>query len=115
MSPSKARANEVEEMLATNNIVLFRSPATWTRKTRHGTKIYEQWPGPKKRARVNKLLKWDRECLEQIYKTSNIALSDINRNQKLVRSPRSPYAGVASGLLKIPRTQLKKQTKMKQH
>jgi len=53
--------------------------------------------------------------VEQIYKASNIALSDINRSQKLRLRPRSPYAGVASGLLKIPRTQLKKQTKMTQH
>jgi len=56
MSPSKVRANEVEKMLATNDIVLFRSPATWTRKARNGTKIYEQWQGPKNRARVNKLV-----------------------------------------------------------
>jgi len=28
MSPSKARANEVEKMSATNDIVLFRLPAT---------------------------------------------------------------------------------------
>jgi len=42
MSPSKARANEVERTLATKDIVLFRSPATGTRKARHGTKIYEQ-------------------------------------------------------------------------
>jgi len=41
MSPSKARANEVERTPA-NEIVLFRSHATWTRKARHGTKIYEQ-------------------------------------------------------------------------
>jgi len=53
--------------------------------------------------------------VEQIYKASNIAFSDVNRNQKLGRSPRSPSAGVASGLLKIPRTQLKKQAKMTQH
>jgi len=43
MSPSKARANEVERMPTTNDIVLFRSPATWRRKARHGTQIYEQW------------------------------------------------------------------------
>jgi len=45
MSPSKARANEVRT--STNDLVLLRSPATWTRKTRHGKKIYEQWQGPK--------------------------------------------------------------------
>jgi len=44
---------------AMNDIVLFRSPATWTRKARHRTKIYEQWQGPKERARVN-LVKRDR-------------------------------------------------------
>jgi len=43
MSPSKAQANEVERTPTTNDIVLFRSPATWTRKGRQGTKIYEQW------------------------------------------------------------------------
>jgi len=59
MSPSKARANEVVRGPATNDIVLFRSPATLTRKARHGTKIYEQWQGPKKSARVNNLMKWD--------------------------------------------------------
>jgi len=43
MSPCKSRANEVVRTPTTNDIVLFRSPATWTRKARHGTKIYEQW------------------------------------------------------------------------
>jgi len=42
MRQSKARANEVERTATTNDIVLFRSPATWTRKARHGTKMYEQ-------------------------------------------------------------------------
>jgi len=41
MSLNKARANEVERTPTTN--VIFRSPATWTRKARHGTQIYEQW------------------------------------------------------------------------
>jgi len=59
MSPNKARANEVVGTPTTNDIVLFRSPATWTRTTRHGTKIYEQWQGPKKRVRVNNLVNWD--------------------------------------------------------
>ena len=57
MSPSKARANEVVRTPTTNDIVLFRSPVTGTRKARHGTKIYEEWQGPKKRARVNNLVK----------------------------------------------------------
>jgi len=39
MSPSKARANEVVRTPIANDIVLFRSPATWTWKARHGTKI----------------------------------------------------------------------------
>jgi len=52
MIPSKARANEVARTPTTNDIVLFRSPATWTRKARHRTKICEQWQGPKKRGRV---------------------------------------------------------------
>jgi len=59
MSPSKARANEVVRTPTTNDIVLFRSLATWTRKARHRTKIYEQWHGPMKRARVNNLVEWD--------------------------------------------------------
>jgi len=60
MCPSKARANEVVRTPTTNDIVLFRSSVTWTRKARHWTKIYEQWQGPKKRTRVNNLAKWDR-------------------------------------------------------
>jgi len=60
MGLSKARANEVERTPTTNDIVLFRSPATWTRKARRGTKIHDQWQGPNKRARVNNLVKWDR-------------------------------------------------------
>jgi len=43
------------------DIVLFRSPTTWTWKAWHGTKIYEQWQGPKKIARVNNLVKCGRE------------------------------------------------------
>jgi len=41
MSPSKARANEVVGTPTTNDIVLFRSPATWP-EAKHGPKIYEQ-------------------------------------------------------------------------
>jgi len=59
MNPSKARANEVVGTPTTNDIVLLRSSATWP-EARHGTKIYEQWQGPKKRAQVNNLVKWDR-------------------------------------------------------
>jgi len=43
----------------TNDIVLFRLPATRLGKARHGTEIYEQWQGPNNRARVNNLVKWD--------------------------------------------------------
>jgi len=39
--PSKERTNELERTLARNDSFWFRSPATWTRKTRHGTKILE--------------------------------------------------------------------------
>jgi len=60
MSPSKAWANKVERTPTTNDIVLLWSPATWTPKDKHGTKIYEQWLGPKKRDRVNNLVRWDR-------------------------------------------------------
>jgi len=59
MSPSKARAKTVEKTPTTNDIVSFRSPATWTREARCGTKIYEQWQSAKERARVNNLVKWD--------------------------------------------------------
>jgi len=72
MSPSKAQANEVERMPTTNGIVLFRLPAIWTRKARHGTKIYEQWQGPKKRARVNNLVKWDRGWRHKYTKQSRV-------------------------------------------
>jgi len=41
VSPSKARANEVVRTPTANDIVLFRSPATWTEKARLGTKIYD--------------------------------------------------------------------------
>jgi len=41
MSPSKARANEVERTRAANDSFRFRSPATWMQKARHGTKILE--------------------------------------------------------------------------
>jgi len=60
MSRSKARANDVERTPTMNDIVLFRSLQAWTRKARHWPKIYEQWQGPKKRVRVNNLVKWDR-------------------------------------------------------
>jgi len=49
--------------------------------------------------------------VEQTYKASKVAFSDINCNRKLGRSPRSPCAGVATGLLKTPQTQLEKQAK----
>jgi len=39
---------------------------------------------------------------------SKLAFSDVNRNRRFGQSPRSPCAGVATGLLKTPRTQLKK-------
>jgi len=39
---------------------------------------------------------------------SKLAFSDINRNRRLGLSPRSPCDGVAGGLLKTPRAQLKK-------
>jgi len=53
--------------------------------------------------------------VEQIYKASKLAFSDINRDRRLGRNSRSPYAGVATGLLKTPTTQLKIQAKMTQH
>ena len=44
----------------TQNFLATLLPATWTWKARHEMKIYEQWQGTKKRARVNNLVKWDR-------------------------------------------------------
>jgi len=41
MSQSKLQANKVERTPTTNDTVWFRSPATWTWKARHGTKLYE--------------------------------------------------------------------------
>jgi len=111
MSPGKARANEVVRTSTTNDIGLFRSPVTWTRKAKHGAKICEQWQGSKKRDRVNNLVKWG-WGVEQTYKASKLAFSDVKRNRK---HGRSPYAGVATGLLKTPWTQLKKMGKMTQH
>jgi len=46
------RANEVERTPAMNDNVLSRSLATWTQKNWHGTKIYEQWQGPKKEPKL---------------------------------------------------------------
>jgi len=98
MSPIKARANEAVRTFTTNDIGLFRSSVTWSRKVRHGAKIYEQWQGSKKRTRVNNLVKWG-WVVEQTYKESKLAFSDVKRNRK---HGRSPYAGVATGLLKTP-------------
>jgi len=68
--------------------------------------------GPKKRVRVNKVVKWDRGWWHKY--TRKLAFSDINRNRKLGLSPRSPCVRVATGLLKTPRTQHKKQANMTQ-
>jgi len=101
MSPNKARANEVERTPTTNDIVLFWSPATWTRKARCGTKIYEQWRDPMKRVRVNNFVKPNRGWWHKYYiQSKQVALPNINRNQRLGLSSRSPCVGAASGLLK---------------
>jgi len=42
MSRRNVRVNKLVRTLTSNDIVLFRSPATWTRKARHGRNIYEQ-------------------------------------------------------------------------
>jgi len=76
------------------------------------TKIYQQWQGPMKRARVNNFMKWDRGWWHAYTKQ---AFSSINRKRRLGSCPRSPCAGVATGLLKTPSTQLKKQAKMTQY
>jgi len=80
------------------------------RKARHGTKIYEQCQVPKERAQVNNLVKWGPWVVAQIYKASKLPFSDINRNRRLGLSSRRPCAGVATGLLKTPKTQLKNDT-----
>jgi len=46
---------------------------------------------------------------------SKLAFLGINRSRRFGLSPRSPCTGVVTGLLKTPRTQLKKQVKMTQH
>jgi len=51
----------------------------------------------------------------QVYKASKLTFTDINRNRRLGLSPTSRCAGVATVLLKTPRTQLKKQAKIIQH
>jgi len=66
---------------------------------------------PKEKSQ-NWLSEVGQRAVVQTYKASKHAFSDINRNRKLGRSP---YAGVATGLLKTPRTQLEKQAKMTQH
>jgi len=43
----------------------------------------------------------------QTYKASKLAFSDIIHSPRLGQSPRSPCNGVATGLLKTPRTQLR--------
>jgi len=68
MNPSKARANEVERMPTTNDIALFRSPATWTWKARNDTKMYEQWQGTRKEPGAGP---W---VVAQICKASKLAL-----------------------------------------
>jgi len=63
MNPSKARAKRCGENAYYERYCFIQvtcRAATRTRKARHGTKIYEQWNGPKKRVRVNNLVKWDR-------------------------------------------------------
>ena len=88
LSPSKERANEVERAPTTNNIVLFRSPAKWTRKVRHGSKTYEEWQGPKKRVGVSNLVKWDWWWWHKHRKQSSLlAFSNVNHNQRLGLSP----------------------------
>jgi len=110
MSLNKAQANKVERTPTTNDIILSRSPTTWTRKARHGTKIYEQWQGPKKRARVNNLVKWDRQWWHKYTKQASV-LRYKNRNRRLRLSP---SARVATGMLQTPRTQFKQQAEMTQ-
>jgi len=51
----------------------------------------------------------------QIYKATKLAFSNINRIRGLGLRPRSPCAGVGSGLWKTPKTQLKKQAKKTQY
>jgi len=116
MNPSKMRANEVERTPTTNDIILFRSPATWTWKARHETKIYEQWHAQRKQPELTTWRSWTGPWLvAQICKASKLAFSYINRNRRLGLNPRIPCTGISTGLLKTPRTQLQKLAKMTQH
>ena len=47
----------------------------------------------------------------QIYKADKLAFSDINRSRRLGRRPTGLFVGVATGLLKTPKTQLKRTDK----
>jgi len=49
--------------------------------------------------------------VSQIHKESNLAFSDVNRTRRLRLIPWSPCVGVATGLLKTPRTLLKNRQK----
>jgi len=97
MSPSKVRVNEVERTLTGNDIVLFRSP-----KARHGTKIYEHRTvtRSKEKSPSSQLSEVGPWVVAQIYKASKLEFSDKDLNRRLGLSPRSPCAGVATGLLK---------------
>jgi len=110
MNLSKARANEVDSRTPTTNIVLSKSPATLTQKARRGTKIYEQWQGPNQRARINNSVKWDLRWWHKYMKQVRV-LRYKYRNRRLRLTPRSPCAGVATGLLQTPRTQFKNKQK----
>jgi len=52
MSPSKAQANVFERTLTTIDIFFIQVTSKWTRKARHGTKVYEHWQSSMQRARV---------------------------------------------------------------
>ena len=73
-----------------------RSPATWTRKARHGTKIDEHWQGPIKRARINNRNQWN-GWWHKYTKQAHVLFYNIKRNRRLGLNPRSPCAGVATG------------------
>jgi len=67
------------------------------------TKIYEQWQGPQ--SKEPKLTtEWRGTVGGGTDIQSKLAFSNINRNRRLGLSP---CAGVATGLLKTPRTQVK--------
>ena len=91
------------------DIVLFRSPAgcnmnpkgqKWNEYILTVTRLIEKSPS-------YQLIEVGPWVVSQIHKGSKLLFSDVNRNRRLGLIPRRPCSGVATGLLKTSRTQLK--------